>query len=725
MRKSEYGSRLRFFSGLALVVLCIFSIGYFVNEVVFQSLKASYKTIVDKLLDESSALVDGFAQNQFHLLDIYANVPSVQQGSFKDIPKWFFTERASSVVPKRFSIIDSEGHGISSDGGSYFAGDRSYFLDALKTGRAIQGPLPSRVDGQPVLVFALSLVHPTRSAAVLTSAVDPGGLSEVLSSVRELQGVDIRLDSNQGTVLLDFGSTEHAADLQVFEVRKKLASIPAVLTLRATVQDFMRPVNNLLVLVGITTLLISTIVSWLFLRSLAAKRRYYFSLQENISTLEIANAKVSALAYFDQVTELPNRHSVISSIAQTLESKSESNLLIAEIRDFLELNAKHGMHFTDKVLRQSATRIIEHVPLTDGLFVGRISGSQFLLMLPSFLDASDVARTIIRSFGVPMGSDEFPIHIAINIGICPLMNSGSNPDEIIRSAQASLVLARKLGPNQFSVLSESDIRKQDRLRLLETLMHTGWSQGEFEVHYQPQVHASSGQIEGFEALLRWKNPKIGSVSPGEFIPIAEESGFITTLGKWVFEQALEFAHELFVRNVKATVSVNVSAVQLLDGDLLDSFFDLIAAKGVPYELIGLEFTESVIIQTNEQFLPSLMRIMASGVKISIDDFGTGYSSLTSIRRLPFNVLKLDKAFIDDLVTDSKAYDVIKSLIEMSHHIGLSVVAEGVESSAQFVSLNKMKCDTIQGYLTGKPTSSHLLLASQFERFALEVSNEQV
>jgi EAL domain-containing protein (putative c-di-GMP-specific phosphodiesterase class I) len=302
----------------------------------------------------------------------------------------------------------------------------------------------------------------------------------------------------------------------------------------------------------------------------------------------------------------------------------------------------------------------------------------------------------------PLGHDGLKLHVGVHVGACRLPEAGDTPDEVIRSAETAVWAAREKGQDEYSELTSDAVAHRLRRAQLQKLLPLGLDRGEFEVHYQPQVDIKTSRVIGYEGLLRWHCADLGPVSPMEFIPLAEETGFILPLGAWVLEQGLEFARTLTERGSEAIVSVNVSAVQFLHHGFLEDVERRIEASGVPHASIGLEITESTLIEGVARLRPSLMRIMERGVRVSLDDFGTGYSSLNYLKELPLHVLKIDKSFIDALGSDPRALPLIDGIIQIAHRLGLSVVAEGVESQQQFDALSGVGCDLVQGYLVGKP-----------------------
>ncbi len=703
------GSGPGFLLAVGLILAVMLAGGIYINRVVFDSVQKTYTELVSNIADQGQMLLDGYLHSQYRLMDLYSRVPSVRRGTFADLPQWLVEGSLDSVIPRRFSLIDAQGRGVSSDGGTFYAGDRKYFKEAIETGKGTEGPLVSRIDGANVMVIAQSM-HPDKSqTSVLSAAIDLSSFERILEPVVGLSGAIFQIMANDGATIMAFEKPQDNPGQQKLFASRGLKTIPATLTVQVKQGNFMKPLDGAMLSLWILSLTISGLVTWAFLRALKHRQQYFLDQVKNLRALQLAHKRIKELAFLDPVTSLPNRNKAIDKISLAIKDKLPLWIVLVEIRSFSLLSATYGIHFADKVLRQTAKRLSELTGPIDKLFLGRITGTEFLLLVPERNYAQSFNKQLILLFEPPLGEDDLQVHIAVQIGACRLSEAGTTPDEVLKRSQAALLLARDKGPNQWAELTDSIVASQARRTLVQSKILQGWKQNEFQIYYQAQVSALDGSIRGYEALLRWKSADLGWVGPAEFIPLTEESGFIVSLGKWVLSQGINFALELQKRGIDATVSINVSPVQLLDQDFLERVIAMVNEAGLSPERLGLEFTESVIIHGIDQLRPSLNRIMAMGIKISLDDFGTGFSSLTTIKDLPINVLKLDKAFIDDLEVDPKAFNIAQSLVELAHHIGLEVIAEGVENSSQLTMLQKMGCDCVQGYLTGRPVDGSVLL----------------
>jgi len=721
LRLPEAGSHVRFVAALGLILSSMFAVGLLLENVVQQSFHKSYLALLNNMSDQGKGLVDSFVESQFRLLELYSRVPSVRQGTFTDIPAWLAEDATTPIIPKHLSIIDSRGRGTSSTGVIFRANDRKYFQGALALGRAIEGPIVSRIDGNKVVVLATMLPLFDRPAGVLSGALDLNQLRQLLVQIRGPANAGFSITFHEDASVLEANRAESVHDSESLQVTKTLNSINATLTVQVRLPDFMKPIRGVLWGAELLALVIAGLVWWMFFRGLVVRRNLFLEQKGIISALEWANEKIEELAYLDPVTDLPNRNMVVSRLSEAIERKTACRIIIVEIRDFALLSATHGLHIADKILRETSQRLKDVIPWGDGVFLGRIAETEFLVVIPDSQYRLGYIQELLELFGTPVATDSLQLHVAIQIGVCSLKEAGSIPDEVIRRTQSTLALARDKGPNQWAELVPEVIEQQTKRTRLQTAMPGAWERGEFEVHYQPQVSLKDHQVQGYEALLRWNSPELGKVNPAEFIPLAEESGFIVPLGQWVLLQGIRFALALQRKGGHGVVSVNVSPVQLLDRRFLDQVSAMIRASGLDPSMIGLEFTESLLIRGVDQILPLLEQLRATGVKLSLDDFGTGFSSLTSIKELPIDVLKLDKAFIDDLESDPKALNIARCLVDLAHQIGLSVVAEGVETPSQHDLLHALGCDSVQGFLTGsaKPDFAYVDVPVRHERDADE------
>jgi len=430
--------------------------------------------------------------------------------------------------------------------------------------------------------------------------------------------------------------------------------------------------------------------------------------EDRTQALRDVYEQIRKLAFHDAVTRLPNRILAVRRLGEALQAQTPLVVAIVALSRFRSLTTTFGMAFGDIVLKDAAARLTDFAS-PSGL-VARLGSSEFLLLLDPVSWGPPALHDLIERLKEPMGHEALRLHIGVHVGVCRLPEAGDTPDEVIRSAETAVWAAREKGHDEYAELTSDAVTHRLRRAQLQKLLPLGLERREFEVYYQPQLDLKTGDIVGYEGLLRWHCADLGSVPPVEFIPLAEETGFILPLGFWVLEQGLDFARTLREQGSQAVVSVNVSPVQFLHHGFLERVEEKILASGIPQQNIGLEITESTLIEGAARLRPSLSRIMEQGVKVSLDDFGTGYSSLNYLKELPLHVLKIDKSFIDALNSDPRALPLIDGIITIAHRLGLQVVAEGVETEEQMEALTSVGCDLVQGFFIGEPKPAHHYIA---------------
>lgn len=416
-------------------------------------------------------------------------------------------------------------------------------------------------------------------------------------------------------------------------------------------------------------------------------------------------------AYHDSLTGLGNRLLVQKEVnarcAQRTQGQGRSFALMAiDLDRFKEVNDTLGHQAGDDVLTQVSQRIKDHIRSHDML--GRMGGDEFALIIDDCKDvklAESIAERIVDSLNQPFQCDVHTVHIGVSIGICHNPNAVTESIELLHHADLALYKVKNSGRNRVLVFDEQMRAETLHQMSLEHRLRNAVLNEALHLHYQPIVTTGSSML-GFEALLRWTDPVHGSVSPGEFIPIAEKTGLIVPLGLWVLRQACVQAAE-WHRGGKDLhkMSVNVSSIQLAHKDFVPNVLQALKDTGLPPELLDLELTESALIQNHGESQKALDLLRKFGVRLSIDDFGTGYSSLSYVRDLPVHTLKIDRSFVKDIANSNEARLLVEGMIDMAHTLNLRVVAEGVEDRAQFDLLGLAGCDEIQGFLISKAVSS--------------------
>jgi diguanylate cyclase (GGDEF)-like protein/PAS domain S-box-containing protein len=440
-------------------------------------------------------------------------------------------------------------------------------------------------------------------------------------------------------------------------------------------------------------------------RDATGRPSHYVHVGTDLSQIRRSQERLEYLTYHDPLTDLANRTLVRLRLEDALDRARRNGqrlgLLYLDLDNFKTVNDSLGHDVGDRLLLAVVERLRGRVRKEDTL--GRVSGVEFVLLLEPIgesQEASAVARDLLavleRPFSTPDGDE---VCLAARIGISIYPDDAGSADELLGNAGAALDRAKKAGRGQFRFYT-ADMNAQALADLqLETALRRALERGELELHYQPKVDMQSGRVAGAEALLRWQRDGTEWVSPCRFIPLAEKTGLILPISDWVMDNVCRQVRawqEAGLRQVP--VSVNVSASQFRAGGLETAVAEALAHYGIPAESLELELTESVLMDDPQAAATLLARLKAIGVKIALDDFGTGYSSLAYLRHLPIDILKIDRSFVADLVTDSNAAMIVSAIIDLARRLRVKVVAEGVETETQLGYLRKQGCDFLQGYL---------------------------
>ncbi|MDP2793709.1 MAG: EAL domain-containing protein [Sulfurisoma sp.] len=439
----------------------------------------------------------------------------------------------------------------------------------------------------------------------------------------------------------------------------------------------------------------------------------------DISERKAAEEHIHHLAHHDSLTGLPNRLSLRDRLDQAIAAARRDGQRLAvmfiDMDHFKAINDSLGHPIGDKLLVEVARRLKECVRDSD--VVARLGGDEFVVVVTGIADdavttASSMAEKIQRLLAQPYAIFDHALHSTPSIGISVFPEDGHDVDALMKNADTAMYHAKSRGRNNFQFFTAAMNEKAAERQQLESSLHLGLQNGEFLLHFQPQVEALGGHVTGFEALARWNHPEKGLVPPVKFIPVAEETGLIEPLGDWVLNAAcgqLRAFKELGWTGM--TMAVNLSARQLRQPDLVERVTAVLAAFDLDGGELELEITESVAMDDPEATIGILSRLRAMGVRVAIDDFGTGYSSLAYLKRLPIDCLKLDRSFVMDIETDPNDAAICRASIALAHGLGLKVIAEGVETQAQYQFLKELGCDMIQGYYFSKP-----LPAEQIEAY---------
>lgn len=442
---------------------------------------------------------------------------------------------------------------------------------------------------------------------------------------------------------------------------------------------------------------------------------HYLGMKEDISTYKEYEQTLLKQANFDALTDLPNRilarDRLKQAIASCQRNRTKGALLFIDLDNFKRVNDTLGHNIGDKLLIEAGQRIASCIRAEDT--TARLSGDEFLVIIGSLNsehDAEIVARHIINTLCQPLLLAEQSIVITASIGIAIFPNDSSEINELMRFADTAMYRAKAKGRNAYCFFTEEMNNEVTAHLKMENELRHAIENDELELHFQPLVHLNSGRVYAVEALLRWNSHSFGPVSPARFIPLAEESDLIQSLGRQVLTKACENAMQWRQKGyLDLRVAVNISPLQFRQGNLVQIVTDTLSATGLPASNLELEITEGALLDDTDQALTTLNALRALGVSLSIDDFGTGYSSLSYLSRFPFDILKIDKSFIDRVVEDKHCRALTTGIIELAHNLEMSVVGEGVEEEAQCEFLRTHGCDNVQGYMFSKPVPLDTLL----------------
>jgi diguanylate cyclase (GGDEF)-like protein len=430
------------------------------------------------------------------------------------------------------------------------------------------------------------------------------------------------------------------------------------------------------------------------------------------ASVDEKQSQILKLAYWDSLTGLPNRVQFRDAVRDAIgraQTRGDTDgasptvaVIMLDLDRFKHVNDVLGYRVGDLLLGRVGERLSQQTVRGRDL-VARLSGDEFAVLLHDG-DATlalSVAQRIAAAFDAPLTLGEHTIDMGAGIGVACWPQHAVDADALLSHAEIAMHEAKRrtTGPQMYD--ASTDAASARTLSLL-TELRRAVEQGELRLYLQPKVMLETGRVSGAETLVRWLHPQRGLVPPIEFIPFAEQTGFIRTLTMWVFEEAARHWLALQAEGLPLTLSVNLSTRDLLDPELPEKFDALLVKHRVPAEAFCLEITESAIMDDPQRALGTLNRLSGLGFRLSIDDFGTGYSSLAYLKRLPVDELKIDKSFVMSMVEDLDDAKIVRSTIALAHNLGLSVVAEGVENAKVWGMLRELACDEAQGYHMGKP-----------------------
>jgi diguanylate cyclase (GGDEF)-like protein len=436
----------------------------------------------------------------------------------------------------------------------------------------------------------------------------------------------------------------------------------------------------------------------------------WVSTHEDITEQRQQEARIWHLARHDALTELPNRIQFLEEMAASEPgiSRGESMaVLCIDLDHFKEVNDTLGHSVGDKVLKQVSARLWGSTRENDVL--ARVGGDEFSLLLRGIdkpADAAVIAERITRTMATPFSIDGHHIAIGASVGIAMAPDDGETTDQLIKNADLALYRAKAEGRSTFHFFERGMDEAIQQRRVIEAGLRLALARNELRLVYQPLIGLKEDRVTCLEALLRWDTER-GTISPAEFIPIAEETGLIVPIGEWVLREACRTA---MTWPTQARVAVNLSTVQFKNGKLYQTVLSALQDSGLPPTRLELEITESLMLADNEPTLETLHKLRALGVRISMDDFGTGYSSLSYLRSFPFDKIKIDRSFIRDLESRGDSLAIIKAVIGLGHSLGMSTTAEGIETEEQLAAVREQGCNEVQGFLFSPPIGAKEVIA---------------
>jgi predicted signal transduction protein with EAL and GGDEF domain len=471
-------------------------------------------------------------------------------------------------------------------------------------------------------------------------------------------------------------------------------------------------------------------------------------LQELVTQLSLSQEKLTHTAYHDSLTQLPNRTSFMDRLTQCVKRAKRHQdyrfaVVFMDVDQFKIVNDSLGHSAGDQLIRQISERLTGSIrrdspeaqesdrtgpvrPAGNDL-LARYGGDEFAVVLDDIRDARDgirVAERIQRNLASPFLVSGRQLQISVSTGIAVSATDYSAAEDVLHDADTAMHRAKAVGKSRYLMCDPAmHAMALHRLRLEDDLRQAA-TRGELLIHYQPIVSLLDGHLRGFEALVRWQRPDFGLVAPGEFIPLAEETGLIVTIGSWVLRQACSQMcawHLQFPSEPPLTIAVNFSGKQFIQPDLIEQMVQILGESHLDPGSLGVEFTESVAMQDVERTARVLSELKVLGVHTSIDDFGTGYSSLSHLRRLPLDILKLDRSFVSEMDNGNESREIVRTIVSLAHILGMDVVAEGIETAEQADQLRSFGCKYAQGYFFSKPmtrSSVEALLGSDLRYASL-------
>jgi diguanylate cyclase (GGDEF)-like protein/PAS domain S-box-containing protein len=432
---------------------------------------------------------------------------------------------------------------------------------------------------------------------------------------------------------------------------------------------------------------------------------HYIGIYEDITQTKLAQQRIERLAYTDNLTNLGNRPAFIRSLDERFARNSDSpiSLMLVDIDNFKRINDSLGHQTGDKLLISLARRLRNSLSSSGSL--ARFASNEFAVLLDDVDPEAGqvIAQQVLRTLDKPMFVDNQLINVTASVGFACAPLHGRDPQTLMKNAGLALHKAKANGKHQVQVFTEALNAEASYKLFVENNLRRALTQNELEVFYQPKLCLRTGRLLGLEALLRWNHPEKGMIRPDQFISVAEETGLIIPIGKWVARQACRMSNELKANGVGALqVAINLSPKQFSDPDLVSSIRHILEEEALPPHLLELELTEGLLLEATEETRLQLSELKGLGLTLAMDDFGTGYSSLSYLKKFPIDIIKIDRSFIHEIPDNQDDMEITSAVIAMAHNLKLKVVAEGIETAEQLAFLRRHRCDVGQGYLFDRP-----------------------
>ncbi|KAB2333500.1 bifunctional diguanylate cyclase/phosphodiesterase [Bacillus mesophilum] len=455
---------------------------------------------------------------------------------------------------------------------------------------------------------------------------------------------------------------------------------------------------------------------------------YFSGIIRDISERKKNEKKITELVYRDPLTNLPNRRFLNNYLSLSIEQAAINHqslaVLFIDLDRFKYINDTLGHSVGDHLLVEVSKRMSKYIEKKDML--ARQGGDEYILIFPQMnhQHAAKISQQILDELLMPFHFEDNELFISASIGISMYPEDGGEADLLVKNADTAMYRAKDNGKNNYQFFTSDMNDLMAKKMRLEIGLRKAVINNELELYYQPQIHVNTGHIKGVEALIRWNHPKMGTVSPAEFIPLAEETGLIIQIGNWVIETACRQAKEWEIQGyAPVRMSINISARQFQQTSFVDTVMEIIENTKIDPQYLELELTET-IVQDPVYAIPVLNQLKEMGIKLSLDDFGTGYSSLSYLKSFPLDTLKIDRSFISTVNESGKDAAIVKTIINMANSLDLNVIAEGVETNEQLLSLKQDGCDEYQGYLFSKPVKA-LEVQELLQKCMEEKSLEQI